>query len=393
MNSDPSSPPANIKSNKANASSFADRVDAIIDDVISTGRIVGAVVLIARDGEIVHRRATGFADRENKRRMEEDTLFRLASVTKPIVTAATLTLIEDGTISLDDPVTRWLPAFQPRLSGGKIPVITVTHLLSHTAGLNYGFKEERSGPLHRLGVSDGIDRVGFDLDENLRRLTEAPLLFAPGTNWHYSLATDVLGRLLEIASGQPLADLVRERVTLPLSMVDTDFVLRSPDRLAVAYADSISEPVQMSDPHELPFDLSAVRFSPSRAFDPTVYASAGAGMVGTAGDILRLLEIFRNGGAPLFGPEIFESLISDRVKPDFVERPDPGWGFGLGFGILDDPAAAGTPQPRGTWRWGGVYGHHWFVDPTNRLTVVTLTNTAVAGSEGSFPEALRSAVY
>jgi CubicO group peptidase (beta-lactamase class C family) len=372
---------------------FARRVDSVIDRYISNGCIVGAVVLIARDELIVHRRAAGYADREERRAMREDAVFRLASVTKPIVAAAALTLVSDRMLSLDDPVTRWLPEFRPRLPDGETPVLTIAHLLSHTAGLDYGFKEVGSGPLHRLGVSDGIDRVDFDLDENLRRLSKAPLLFSPGSNWHYSLATDVLGRLLEVASNRPLSDLVRERVTGPLGMNDTDFTVKSPERLTTAYADSENTPVRMSDPHSLPFDLSAIRFSPSRALDPFVYPSGGTGMVGTAGDVLRLLEVLRMGGAPLFGPETFAELVRDRVRIDFEGRPDPGWGFGLGFAILNDPVAAATPQARGTWKWGGVYGHHWFVDPKNRLTAVTLTNTAVAGTNGPFPDSLRNALY
>jgi CubicO group peptidase (beta-lactamase class C family) len=202
-----------------------------------------------------------------------------------------------------------------------------------------------------------------------------------------------LGRLLEAASRKSLSALVRERVTGPLGMNDTDFAVKTPERLATAYADSEEAPARMSDPHILPFDLSAIRFSPSRAMDPSAYPSGGAGMVGTAHDILLLLEALRLGGSPLFGPETFAELVKDRVSPEFLERPDPGWGFGLGFALLDDPMAAATPQARGTWRWGGVYGHHWFVDPKNRLTVVTLTNTAVAGTDGLFPDSLRNAIY
>jgi CubicO group peptidase (beta-lactamase class C family) len=372
---------------------FAGRIDNVIDRDISIGRIVGAVVLIARDGAVIHRRTAGYADREEGRPMQENTIFRLASVTKPIVAAAALSLVSDKIVSLNDPVTRWLPNFQPCLPDGEVPIITIAQLLSHTAGLNYGFKEEVNGPLHRLDVSDGIDRVEFDLDENLRRLSKAPLLFSPGSNWHYSLATDVLGRVLEIASRKSLSDLVRELVTGPLAMNDTYFAAKSPERLATAYADAEGAPVRMSDPHTLPFDLSAIRFSPSRTLDPSAYPSGGAGMVGTAGNVLRLLESLRLGGAPLFDSEIFAELVIDRVQPSFAERPDPGWGFGLGFAILDDPVAAATPQARGTWRWGGVYGHHWFVDPKNRLTVVTLTNTAVAGTNGPFPDSLRDAIY
>jgi CubicO group peptidase (beta-lactamase class C family) len=160
---------------------FADRLNQVIDRALSENRIIGTAILAARDGNVVFSRAAGLADRASGRPVRGDTVFRLASMTKPIVSAATLVLVERGKIQLDDPVTRWLPNFRPALPDGRQPTITVRHLLTHTAGLNYGFKEAANGPYHRAHVSDGLDQPGLSIDENLRRLASVPLLHPPGT--------------------------------------------------------------------------------------------------------------------------------------------------------------------------------------------------------------------
>ncbi len=160
---------------------FADRLNQVIDRALSENRIIGTAILAARDGNVVFSRAAGLADRASGRPVRGDTVFRLASMTKPIVSAATRVLVERGKIQLDDPVTRWLPNFRPALPDGRQPTITVRHLLTHTAGLNYGFKEAANGPYHRAHVSDGLDQPGLSIDENLRRLASVPLLHPPGT--------------------------------------------------------------------------------------------------------------------------------------------------------------------------------------------------------------------
>ena len=154
---------------------LVERLDAIVDEAIADRRIVGAIILVARDGRVVYRRAAGLADREAGRPMREDAVFRLASVSKPIVTAAAMRLIEQGTLALDDPVTKWLPDFRPALADGTRPVITVRHLLTHMSGLSYGFAEPPEHAYHRLGVSDGMDASEASLDENVRRIGQGPL--------------------------------------------------------------------------------------------------------------------------------------------------------------------------------------------------------------------------
>ena len=368
------------------------RLDAVVDQALAEHRLVGAVVLVARDGKVVYRRAAGLADREASRPMAEDAIFRFSSVTKPFVSAAVMKLVEDGTLRLDDPVTKWLPDFRPKLAAGTEPVITVRQLLNHTSGLTYGLAERPSHPYHQLGVSDGIDLSGITLDENLRRLGQAPLAFPPGSAWRYSLAIDVLGGVVEKATGKPLPQVVAETVTGPLGLTDTGFVARDPARLTAAYVNAQPAPQRMTDNLDVPIGPTAVRFAPSRALDPAAFPSGGAGMVGTAGDVLTLLEALREGGAPILKTATVAQMMQDQVGIQAATQ-GPGWGFGYGWAVLDDPAVAQTPQGSGTIAWGGVYGHNWFVDPKNRLTVVILTNTAFEGMNGRVTTQVRDAVY
>lgn len=368
------------------------RIDAAIDKALADRRIVGAVVLVAQGGDIVHRRAAGHLDREAGVAMREDAIFRLASITKPIVAAATLRLVEEGRLDLDAPVTAWLPDFRPALPDGTVPEIRLRHLLTHTSGLSYGFLEPAGSAYHRLKVSDGLDQPGLTLEDNLSRLAAAPLAFAPGTGWRYSLGLDVLGGVLERVEGRGLADIVRDRVTAPLGLADTGFAVRDAGRLAKPYADGTPEPVAMTDGMRVPFFDTVATFAPSRILDAASYPSGGAGMAGTAGDVLTFLEAIRTGGAPILRADTVERMASDQVGPE-AGTQGPGWGFGHGWAVLVDPAPTGTPQAAGTLQWGGAYGHSWFVDRANALTVVALTNTAFEGMSGAFPAEIRDAVY
>ena len=368
----------------------ADALDRVIDDAITGRRIVGAVVIAARDGEIVYQRAAGYADRESRRPVRENEIFRLASMTKAIVSVAALALMDQGELQLEDPVTRWLPEFRPKLADGREPVITIRHLLTHTAGLGYGFLESLDGPYHRLRVSDGLDQSGVTLAENLRRIAAAPLLFEPGTNWHYSVAVDVLGAVLEQVTGSSLPQLVRSIVTAPLRMNSVEFAVPAHTVLATPYGDATPEPVGMTNPFQLSFLGSAINYSPARAFDPDAFPSGGTGMVGTAGDYLRFLEAIRTDGAGVLRPQTAAAMTRNAIGD---LGPGPGFGFGLGVQVLKDPAAAQTLLNAGAWNWGGVYGTHYWVDPAERISFVALTNTAVAGMFGAFPSALQRAVY
>lgn len=381
------------------AGTLSSLVDRAIDSALAEQRLVGAMVLVARHGEIIHRRAAGWADREAAIPVRDNTVFRLASVSKPIVSAAAMVLADQGKLPLDAPVRRWLPGFAPRLADGGIPDITVRHLLTHTAGLGYRFLEgDENGSYARAGVSDGLDDAGITLEENLRRLASAPLLYRPGSAWCYSLAIDVLGGVIEQVCGMTLAEAVRTLVTEPLGMRDTGFTAADPSRPAVAY---VNDPVdQGAAPRPLaegdvvsPFDGAVgIRYSPRRALDPGAFPSGGAGMVGSAEDLLRLLEALRRGGAPILSSRAVATMGTNHTGT--LELPNaPGCGFGLGFSVLVDPAKAASPESPDTWRWGGAYGHSWFVDPARELSVVAFTNAMYEGMSGRFVGDLRDAVY
>ncbi|OWV75996.1 serine hydrolase [Rhizobium sp. R634] len=373
-------------------SSLGAAVDAAITNALDEKRLVGAVVVVARDGEIVHRRAAGLADREKGLAMREDTIFRLASITKPIVTIAAMRLVEEGRIGLDDTVTRWLPDFRPRLPDGSDATIRIRHLLTHTSGLGYSFSEEDGGPYISAGISDGLDQPGLPLAENLRRIASVPLRFAPGSDWQYSLAIDVLGGIIEAETGRPLNESVAELVTGPLGIADTAFSVLDRSRLAAAYMNASPEPALMGEDAVVMSLIGPIRFAPNRIFDPASYHSGGAGMAGTASDVLTILETIRKGGAPLLSSETVRMMMTDQAG-GHRQQYEPGSGFGFGWSVITDPAEAGVPFPAGTLKWGGVYGHSWFIDPVNGLTVVALTNTTLEGMWGKFTVDLREAIY
>ncbi|WP_426421206.1 serine hydrolase domain-containing protein [Bradyrhizobium genosp. A] len=382
-----------LASGTACADELSLRVDGAIERALAQKRIVGTVVIIARDGKIVYRRAAGYFDREAGTPMPVDALFRLASLSKPIVTAAALALVDKGVLGLDDPVVRWLPSFHPKLADGSSPVITIRELLTHTAGLTYGFLEPTVGPYHRAGVSDGMDRPGLRMDDELRRVSNAGLRYAPGEDWGYSVAIDILGAAISKASSQQLPQLVQRLVTEPLAMADTSFAVADARRLAIPYVDGKPEPAKMADPDTVPFaGLAGISLSPSRALVPESFASGGSGMIGSADDYIRFLETLRSGGAPILKSPTVRAMMSNQIGSLRVKNR-PGWGFGYGAAVILDPQTASSPQSPGTWTWSGVYGHYFFVDPLQNLSVVALTNTAVEGMNGSFTIDIRDAVY
>lgn len=369
-------------------------VNKVIDRTLSEKRIVGTVVQIAWKGNVVYSRAAGLADREQQRVMQEDALFRYASVTKPVVSVAALVLISQGKLRLSDLVDTWLPYFRPILPNRGHASITVHQLLTHTAGLTYRFFQEDNGTYELAGVSDGMDAARITLEENLRRIASVPLLYEPGTMWRYSIATDVLGAVIEKVTGMPLSEAVQRLVTQPLGMTDTAFVAVDEARLTAAYADQPGEPRRLRKMDAIPFveGTAGFRLAPNRALDKSAYPSGGAGMVGSAGDFLKLLETLRLGGAPILPEALVAEMTTNQI--DDLDMPYwPGRGFGLGFTLLKDPLAANTPESPGTWRMGGTYGHSWFVDPHEELSVVAFTNTALEGMSGRFTTDICEAVY
>tara|TARA_R110000824_G_scaffold155226_6_gene327784 strand:+ start:75547 stop:76698 length:1152 start_codon:yes stop_codon:yes gene_type:complete len=359
----------------------ADALDPIIDEALAEGRLAGGVALVAKRGKLVYARAAGLADVEIDRPMARDTIFLAASLTKPIVTAAFLSLVEDGVMVMDDPITKYLPTFTPAFEG-KTPQITLRQLLTHTSGLSYGFLQPADGPYLRLGVSDGLNEPGRSFADNLSRIVEAGLFFPPGAAWLYSVSMDVLGAAMEAATGKTLPQVVSERVADKLGMDDSGFTVTDRARLATHYADG-PPPVPMGDNFTFPFaDLSGIRFTPGRIFDQTSFPSGGGGMACTAPDLLTFLEAIRTGGAPIVKPETATAMMTNQTGAHELLLTGPGWGFGFGGSVLRDPTPTASRLPVGTWTWGGVYGHSWAVDPATETSFVLMTNTTVEGMAG-----------
>ena len=356
-----------------------DKVDATIDAALGS-RIVGCVVLINQDGERVYERAAGLADREAGVATVLNTIFRLASVTKPIVAATALNMIDKGLLSLDDKVADYLPYFTPRAPDGSTPDITIRQLLTHTSGLTYDRPDD---------VSSGSDPGDLvTLQENLRRFAHYPLAFIPGTKWNYGMSIDVLGGVLEVVGkGARLAEVISVHVTGPLAMKDTRFNVTDRTRLAAPYADGKPEPIRMADPHPIPEADGRIRhFSPGRIFRPTAPQSGGSGMAGTAGDFMILLEALRGD---FLKPETRDAAFTPQTDR---EMNRPGELFGYLGAVVTDPVASGWHR-RGLVEWGGVWGNNWIADPATGTHVVVFTNTMKEGCDGPFRNEVRDAVF
>jgi CubicO group peptidase (beta-lactamase class C family) len=362
------------------------RVDAAIDAALWS-RIVGCVVVIHRDGKPIYARAAGYADREARRAAREDDIFRLASCTKPIVATTALVMLDRGLLSLDDPVSKYLPFFTPRLADGTTPPILIRHLLTHTSGITYDVPD---------AVSTGSDPgPAMTLEQNLRLLTAVPLHFAPGTAWDYGMSIDVLGGVLATINGNTsdVEAVVARYVTGPLGMEDTHFWAADTARLAVPYADGKPEPIRMADPQEVHNDEDDPDridvFSPGRILLRDRPQCSGSSMAGTAGDFMRFIDALALGD--LLKPPTRAAAFANQIGS--IERPkDPGQKFGFVGAVIDDPHASGWPVP-GMLHWGGIWGNNWIIDPASRTTVVVMTNTMREGCNGPFREEIRDAVF
>jgi CubicO group peptidase (beta-lactamase class C family) len=379
-----------------NEARLAAGVESALNAGIADGKIVGAATRVMLHGHLVFAGAAGYADREAGVPLTDDMIFRLASMTKAPVAATALALVERGKLSLDDPVSRFLPSFRPRLKDGTVPDILIRQLMTHTSGLTYGFVQRADHPYHRAQISDGMDQPGLSMEENLRRIASVPLEFAPGTGWGYSVSIDVLGAAIAEANATTLADAVREYVTGPLGMTDTGFAAPDRARLVTPYADGPDVPVRMGEPHRVrrPEDPETyLIMSPARVFDARSFQSGGAGMNGTTADYMRFLEALRLDGGPILKPETVAMAVRNHIGALPREPQDAGLRNSLFGGMVQDPVAATTPQSAGTLTFGGAWGHSGFMDKARGLSVVTLTNTSVAGVSGTFPTTMRDAIY
>lgn len=373
--------------------SLAEAVDVTLGICLSDELTHGAVVVVAHDGHIVYHRAAGYADPVSKTPMQENSLFRLASITKAFTSLAAAALIEQGKMQLDDPVTKWLPDFQPKTAGGETPVITIRQLLAHTAGLDYRWAQPENGPYAQAGISDGLDISGITLEENIQRLGSVTLNYEPGTSWLYSLSPEVMGAIVAKAHGSTFQAAMKELITDPLGMTDTTFTVEEKDRARITAPYFMDNGLKRMQADQLVINEDGWRFlfSPERAFDPNEYPSGGVGLVGTGADLLRLVEAIRTNHCPTISEALMKEMSANLFPKGVPE--DPSMGFGLGWGVLLDPALADTPQSPGTLFWGGVYGHRWFTDPAKKLSVAIMTTTAVTVHNEPVSTSIRNAIY
>lgn len=350
------------------------RVHGLVQRYIDNGEIAGAVSLVARRGEVAYFESQGVMDLEARKPMQKDTIFRLASMTKPITSLAVMMLHEEGRFLLDDPVSKFLPEFKsPKLAIANAPneryeggyrlvpadrEITIRHLLTHTAGLASGTSGVTSDAVKKLSA----DRKPEDLLENhIRRLAQLPLNFHPGTAWEYGPATDVLGRLVEVVSGQPLDQFFRNRILDPLGMKDTWFYLPQErvSRLASAYA------------REKAGGLAKLTAS-GPANPAGRYFAGGGGLAGTAEDYFRFCQMLLNGGklenTRLVSRKTIEMMTANHIsKLPLWQDTYRGYGFGLGFRVRQDLGESMTLGSVGEYGWGGAYGTYFWIDPKEQL--------------------------
>jgi CubicO group peptidase (beta-lactamase class C family) len=360
------------------------RIDAHFDRYVGDGRLPGWLAVVSRHGRIVHLGRGGHRDVEAELPVEADTLWRIFSMSKPITSVAAMMLAEEGLLELDDPISRWLPEFaspQVYVKGSALRPLTeparepirVWHLLTHTAGLTYGFHHGHPvDAIYRAaGFEWGTPR-GADLASCCEQWASLPLLFQPGSEWNYSVATDVLGRVVEVASGLPLDEFFSSRIFSPLGMTDSGFVAASPARLAALY---VPDPASGRAVRNDAFGrLGTVR--------PDCL-SGGGGLVSSARDYWRFTEMLLRGGTldgvRLLSPRTVSLMTSNHLpghvdleqfgRPLFAEMPFDGHGFGLGFSVLQDPVKARTLSSPGEYAWGGAASTAFWVDPAEDLTV------------------------
>jgi CubicO group peptidase (beta-lactamase class C family) len=385
------------------------RIDRNFARYVDDGRLAGWQIVVTRRGEIAHASTYGQRDRAAGTPVEPDTLWRIYSMTKPITAVAAMMLWEQGRFELTDEISRWIPAFADvrvfdkgsALRHYTVPAtepIRVWHLLTHTAGLTYGFMQTSVvDGLYRAAGYDFGAPVGVDLAGACDAWARLPLLFQPGTGFGYSVATDVLGRLVEVISGQSLEAFFAERILGPLGMTDTRWWVDEADakRLATLYA---PHPVTgQATPHD---QLGAW------ALRPPTFLSGGGGLISTAADYHRFTQLLLRGGeldgVRLLGPRTLRFMTRNHLPGGrdlaqlsvggFAETILDGIGFGLGFAVLENPIPSRVPSSVGEFYWGGLASTAFWVDPTEEITAMLFTQL-VPSSSYPLRSQLRQLVY
>ena len=375
------------------------RLDAAMQKAVDSGELPGAVVLIARDGQLVYAKSFGWQDRGKKIPMRNDSIFRLYSMTKPVVSVAAMMLVEEGRLGLQEPVSKYIPEFKDMKVGvestdadGKPTLrlveakrqITVQDLLRHTSGLTYGVVGAPTA-VKKMYKDAEIFSQKWVLTDFVKALAKLPLQFQPGTTWEYSHSTDVLGRVVEVASGQTLDVFLTERIFQPLKMVDTAF------QVPPGKQDRIAQPMPDVYTGKTPELIDVTR--------PATFFAGGHGLVSTAGDYLRFAQMLANGGelegARILGPRTVDYMSSDHVNPQIDKGPaflpGPGYGFGLGFATRIDRGQSEWPGSPGDYYWAGYAGTYFWIDPEEILVPVLMTQEPLRRQ--AYRVLLRNLVY
>jgi len=381
------------------------RLDKHFARYVDDGRLPGWQLALTRGSDVVHESTYGWRDREAGTPVEPDTIWRIASMTKPITAVAAMTLWEEGLFELTDPISTWLPEFADArvyVRGNDHTMVTepvtepirVWHLMAHTSGLTAGFM--RTSLVDHLYREAGYEfgaPAGHDLAACVTDWARLPLLFQPGSAWAYGVSSDVLGRLIEIWTGQPLDVAFANLVFEPLGMSDTGFSCddAQQERLAALYQPDESGLAVRAPASEVRLDKPAV-------------LSGGGGLVSTTRDYLRFTQMLVNNGeldgTRLLAPRTVQLMTSNHLGTDlaamstggFAETSFDGVGFGLGFAVLDDPLKSHSPASRGEYYWGGIYSTAFWVDPAHDLTCVFMTQL-MPSSYHPIRSQLRQLVY
>ena len=358
------------------------RIDRVLTEYVADNRIPGAVALVLQDGQPIYERAVGWSDKEAGRRMTVDTIFRIASQSKAITSAAILSLMEEGKIGLTDPVSRFIPSFANTsvamaTEGGRTVTpakrgIQIRDLLTHTAGISYGTDRHIADLYEAKGLGPAAGYGWYTADktepicDTMETLGTLPFVSQPGEAYVYGYNTDVLGCVVERASGMTLADYIRTRITAPLGMKDTRFFLPAAERERLAAVYSTGPDGRIVRAPEGPRGQGAYVGGPGRSF------SGGAGLLSTARDYARFLEMIRNGGAlgsvRVLAPRTVALMTTNQIG---TLHSNTGLGYGFGFQTTDRYGANGL-DAEGAFGWGGAYGSVYRVDPRARLVIVLM---------------------
>ena len=367
-----------------------ERMSEFFRSEVEKNTAAGYVLLVARHGKLVYSSAIGMRDREQALPMTLDTRFRIMSMTKPVTSVAVLMLCEQGLLQLDDPVSRYLPEFADARvftrkgergeleTGPAKQPITIRHLLTHTSGLGYGPLYDQSSDLAQTWGSLDLSGPG-SLADKVRAIAALPLYSQPGEQWRYSYADDVLGRVIEVVSGQPFDRFLQTRLFEPLGMRDTSFWIpeRDAGELARVYVRDAQGSLQ-------PVDASLV----GSPHDPTKWPSGGHGLISTAGDYLRFAQMLANGGSfagrQYLSPVTVALMTSNQVAADAMAKfwgaNSLGLGYGMGVAPVIDAGAAAQANLDGDYSWGGLLGTQWLVSPQSGIVAVLMTQMNPIGN-------------